>query len=264
MNSRFKINISVAILIIVAFCGCEKVIDLELKNSEPLIVIYADLTDQLENQVVRISKTYSFTDPNKFNAVSGANVMITTSAGNKITYTETAPGIYQSPRFRGRTGSTYVLDVTSEGKQYTASSTMPGKVFLDSLNFKELGFFGKTSTHIVANFQDPLGVQNQYRYILKVKNKIVEDLVSEDRFNDGNKVANTIYHELDDLVSGDPLELELQCVDRNVYRYFFSLKQNSGGGGPPVAPANPPSNISNGALGVFSAHTSSKRVAKVL
>lgn len=89
-------------------------------------------------------------------------------------------------------------------------------------------------------------------------------MVTEDRFNDGNKVANTIFHELDDLEPGDAIELDLQCIDRNVYRYYYAFGQNLGEGGPPVAPANPPSNISNGALGVFSVHTSSKRMAKVM
>jgi len=251
-------------LILSLFTSCEKVIDLELKESEPVIVIYADIDDESDNQYVRISKTYSFTEPNKFNAVTGARVIVTNQTGGVINFSEISPGVYQSPRFRGRSGVRYTLDVTVEGQKYTAVSTMPEKVFLDSLNFREISFFGKTSSYLVANFQDPGGIQNQYRYLLSVKSKVVEDVVTEDRFNDGNKVANTIFHELDDLEPGDAIELDLQCIDRNVYRYYYAFGQNLGEGGPPVAPANPPSNISNGALGVFSVHTSSKRMAKVM
>jgi hypothetical protein len=256
----------IALLTIISstLTGCEKVINLELKDSEPVIVIYGEINDQAENQYVRISKTYNFTDPNKFNAVSGARVIVTSQTGSVINFSEITPGVYQSPRFRGRTGVTYSLDVTVEGKKYSAMSKMPEKVFLDSLNFREVSFFGKNSTHLVANFLDPVGIQNQYRYLLSIKNKIEEDLVSEDRFNDGNEVANTIYHELNDLEKGDEIELDLQCIDRNVYRYFYAFGQNVGEGGPPVAPANPPSNFSNGALGIFSVHTSSKRIAKVM
>ena len=251
-------------LVLSLFTSCEKVIDLELKESEPVIVIYADIDDESDNQYVRISKTYSFTEPNKFNAVTGARVIVTNQTGGVINFSEISPGVYQSPRFRGRSGVRYTLDVTVEGQKYTAVSTMPEKVFLDSLNFREISFFGKTSSYLVANFQDPGGIQNQYRYLLSVKSKVVEDVVTEDRFNDGNKVANTIFHELDDLEPGDAIELDLQCIDRNVYRYYYAFGQNLGEGGPPVAPANPPSNISNGALGVFSVHTSSKRMAKVM
>ncbi|RZK23660.1 MAG: DUF4249 domain-containing protein [Flavobacterium sp.] len=261
-NCIFTI-ISISALLLITLSGCEKVIDLELKDSEPVIVIYGDINDQLENQYVRISKSYNFTEPNKFNAVTGARVIITSQAGSVINYSEITPGVYQSPKFRGITGVKYTLDITVEGQKFTATSTMPEKVFLDSLNFREVSFFGKNSTHLVANFHDPLGIQNQYRYLLSVKNKAVEDLVTEDRFNDGNKVANTIYHDLNDLEPGDDIELDLQCIDRNVYKYYYAFGQNSGEGGPPIAPANPPSNISNGALGIFSVHTSSKKVAKV-
>jgi len=248
---------------LITLLGCEKVIDLELRDAEPVIVIYADINDQQENQYVRISRTYSFTEPNKFNFVTGAKVIVTTQTGSVINYSEISPGVYQSPRFRGRAGVKYSLDVTVDGTKYNAVSIMPEKVSLDSLNFREVSFFGNSATHLVANFIDPVGVQNQYRYLLSIKGKVVEDVVSEDRFNDGNKVANTIYHELDDLEPGDSIELDLQCIDRNVYRYYYAFGQNSGEGGPPIAPANPPSNISNGALGIFSVHTSSKRIAKV-
>jgi hypothetical protein len=264
MNRKIVTVISLSMLILSLFTSCEKVIDLELKESEPVIVIYADIDDESDNQYVRISKTYSFTEPNKFNAVTGARVIVTNQTGGVINFSEISPGVYQSPRFRGRSGVRYTLDVTVEGQKYTAVSTMPEKVFLDSLNFREISFFGNTSNYLVANFQDPAGVQNQYRYLLSVKSKVVEDVVTEDRFNDGNKVANTIFYELDDLEPGDAIELDLQCIDRNVYRYYYAFGQNLGEGGPPVAPANPPSNISNGALGVFSVHTSSKRVAKVM
>jgi hypothetical protein len=264
MNRKIVTVLSLSMLILSLFTSCEKVIDLELKESEPVIVIYADIDDESDNQYVRISKTYSFTEPNKFNAVTGARVIVTNQTGGVINFSEISPGVYQSPRFRGRSGVRYTLDVTVEGQKYTAVSTMPEKVFLDSLNFREISFFGKTSSYLVANFQDPGGIQNQYRYLLSVKSKVVEDVVTEDRFNDGNKVANTIFHELDDLEPGDAIELDLQCIDRNVYRYYYAFGQNLGEGGPPVAPANPPSNISNGALGVFSVHTSSKRIAKVM
>jgi hypothetical protein len=263
MKSNLLTIISISTLIITFLSSCEKVIDLELKDSEPVVVIYGDINDQTDNQYVRISRTYSFTEPNKFNAVTGARVIVTTQAGSVINYSEITPGVYQSPKFRGRTGVSYTLDVTVDGKKFTAVSTMPQKVILDSLNFREVSFFGKNSLHLVANFLDPKDIQNQYRYVLSVKSKVVEDVVSEDRFNDGNTVANTIYHELNDLEPGDDIELDLQCIDRNVYRYYYAFGQNLGEGGPPVAPANPPSNISNGALGIFSVHTSSKRIAKV-
>ncbi|SMD16527.1 DUF4249 domain-containing protein [Pedobacter nyackensis] len=245
------------------FSSCEEVIDLKLDNSEPVIVIDGGISDQNENQLVKVSRTYNFTEPNKFNGVAGAQVVLIRPNGTKISYTEVSPGVYQSVKLRGLPGNKYTLDVTVGGKTYTASSTMPGRVVLDSLTFKQFNFFGATNNYMAVNYNDPAGIQNQYRYILRSNGKTEEDMVSEDRFTDGNKVSDVIFYKLEDLMVGDSLHVELQCIDRNVYRYFYSLSQSSGEGGPPVAPSNPVSNFSNGALGIFNAYTSSKRSAVI-
>lgn len=243
--------------------GCEKVINLKLDNAAPVVVIDGGISDENENQVVKISRTYNFTEPNKFNGVRGAKLVLTRPNGSRINYIEVSPGIYQTAKMRGIPGNTYKLDVTIEGKTYSASSTMPGRVMLDSLTFKQFNFFGSLNTYVAVNYNDPELTQNQYRYILKVKGKTAEDMVNEDRFNNGNKVSDAIFYELEDLMPGDSLHVEFQCIDRNVYRYFFSLGQIGNRSGPPVAPANPVSNFSNGVLGIFNAHTSSKRIAVI-
>ena len=52
----------------------------------------------------------------------------------------------------------------------------------------------------------------------------------------------------------------LKCSDQNVYTFYSALLQLSDGGpGGGITPTNPPSNISNGALGYFSAHTVRKK-----
>lgn len=241
--------------------GCEKVIEVELDNVAPVIVIDGGISDQNENQVVKISRTYDFTEPNKYNGVTGAKLVLTRPNGSLMGYTEVSPGVYQTTKMRGLPGGTYKLDVTVDGKTYSANSTMPGRVILDSLTFKQFDFFGTVNTYIAVNYLDPELTPNQYRYILKIKDKTVEDMVNEDRFTNGNKVSDAIFYELDDLTPGDSLHVEFQCIDRNVYRYLYNLGQISGGNGPPVAPANPVSNFNNGALGIFNAHTSSKRTA---
>lgn len=239
--------------------GCEEVIDLDLDNAKPVIVIEANLTDQMELQTVKISRTYDFDEPNKFNSVSDANVVLTTEGGQTLTFAETNPGIYQSKVFQGRPGRKYVLDVHIDGTAYSATSVMPQRVELDSLTFKQFTAFGETNTYLAVNYNDPPEVQNQYRYILKVKDKIEETGVTEDRFSNGNKISDILFYEIDDLPAGEKLDVDFQCIDRNVFKYFYAISQISGNGGPPVAPSNPVSNFSNGALGFFSAHTTSKR-----
>ena len=239
------------------FSSCEDVIELNLQNTEPVIVIEGSVTNQLENQFVRVSKTIDFTKANTFSGLKGAKISLSSSSGVKIDFLEVADGLYKSPEFKGIPGNTYKLEVLVDGRVYSANSTMPMPVTPDSLRFKRLSFFGSTSIFPSVFYKDPLGIQNQYRYVLKINNKAQEDFVSEDRFNDGNEVSDLIINEGEDIKLGDTIHVEMQSIDRNVFKYYFALKQIKGEGGPPVAPANPKSNFNNGALGIFSAHTKS-------
>ena len=243
---------------VVMFGACEKVIELDLNNSQPVLVIEGGVSNQLGYHQVKISKTISFDKKNDFNPHRGASVSLT-SDDKTLRYIEISPGIYRSPAFRGIPGVEYTLNVTTEGKSYTASSVMPGPVALDSIDLKRFSFLGDTNTYVAVSYDDPPGVQNQYRHIIRIKGKVEHETVTEDRFNNGNPVSDVIFYELDDLKKGDRIEVEMQCIDRPVFRYFFALSQISGDGGPPVAPSNPVSNFNNGALGVFSAYTTNRK-----
>jgi hypothetical protein len=61
------------------------------------------------------------------------------------------------------------------------------------------------------------------------------------------------------LLPKDSVTIEMHCIDKPVYDYYYSLgnRDNS------ATPANPVSNIVGGALGYFSAHTVRKTTAVV-
>ena len=261
-NVKLGAGLLTVFLILGLFSACEKVIDLKLDNVTPVIVIDGGVNDLNENQLVRISRTYSFTEANKFNGISGAKVVLTGSDGTLINYTATSPGVYSSPKFKGIPGTTYKLTVNVENKTYTASSTMPKKVILNLLTFKDFTLAGKNRKYVAVIYDDPPGVPNFYHSIIRFKGKVKFDVATDDRFNDGNKVNDVLFYDLKDMVPGDTIAVEFQCVDDAVHRYFFSLGQNLGES-QPVSPANPPSNFDNNALGVFSAYTSSARKALV-
>ena len=227
----------------------------DLQTAEPAIVIDAILNDQFENQFVRISKTIPFDQNNTLNGVKGAKVTLSAVNRAPVSFTEMSEGVYRSSRFRGIPGTSYHLEVVADGKTYTARSTMPLSVWPDSISFKSITFLEKSRLYPAVNYKDPKNIQNQYRYILRVNNIIEADQVSEDRFNDGNNVSDLIIFDGDGLKSGDKVGIEIQSIDRNVFKYYFAISQIGGNGGPPVAPANPVSNFDNGALGIFNACT---------
>lgn len=256
LSSNIKTLLSLLIGLFL-FSSCDEVIDLKLENADPKIVIEGNVNDRLENHYVRISKSIPFGNTNTFNGFKGAKVTLSTTGASPITFVEVSDGLYKSAEFKGLPGKTYKLEVLAEGKVYSAESTMPMPVVPDSVSFKKISFFGTTSIFPTVFYKDPAGIQNQYRYILKINNKYISNIVSEDRFNDGNEISDLIAFEGEEIEIGDTVDIEMQSIDRKVFKYYFAISQIDGNGGPPVAPANPDSNFNNGALGIFSAHTKS-------
>lgn len=250
--------------IILAFTSCKDVINLNLDNAEPQIVIEANVVNNQNFQIVKISKTKKFTDNNTSDPLSGATVIIKEDGGGSYNFTQLSPGVYKSGFFIGKPGFKYSVQVSVNGKTYSAISTMPQVVALDSLTVTQLSFFSKKNKFVQVNFKDPVNIKNQYNYVIAVNDSLRNAYyVDEDRFNDGKVVKNTLFTSNPDLKAGDIVKVDFQCIDYNTYRYFFAITQISGNGGPPTAPSNPPTNFDNGALGYFSAHTTQLTSIKI-
>lgn len=247
----------VFIFMVLILSSCEEVIQTDLSRADPVIVIEGSISDQSEVHTVKVSKTIAFDQPNTFNGVSGARVTVYSSNSQTYAFTSTGNGLYKSQRFRGLSGVNYILEVVIGGKTYKASSIMPIAVKPDSITFKRLMFFGNSRVYPAIYYKDPAHIQNQYRYIVKINGLLTAEQVSEDRFSDGNPTSDLLTFDGDGVKSGDKVDVEIQCIDRNVFKYYFAISQIGGNGGPPVAPSNPDSNLDNGALGIFSANTRS-------
>jgi len=247
------------ILLAIVLSSCEKVIDLDLAKTEPKIVIESIVTDLNTRHTVAISTTTNFESDNTKVPVANATVVLKTGSGLTINFTEQSPGNYISSRYRGVPGEKYTLTVTADGKSYSATSVMPLPVPIKSLEQIEISFFGETRKAVQVNYKDPAGAVNFYNNRVFVNNiKRGDYYLDSDRFNNGNEVKNTLYIDEPDLVAGDLVRVQMLTIDENVYKFLFSITQITGNGGPPTVPANPTSNFNNGALGYFSASTSSE------
>jgi len=249
----------ILLFIVLLFSSCEKVLDLNLDKTAPKIVIESVFTNVSLRHTVSVSSTANFEASNAKIPVSGAILTLIEENGPTLTYTETSPGIYSSTRYRGVPGRKYTLNVTVNGKTYSASSVMPMPVPIKSLSQAELSFFNETRKIVKVNYADPIGIPNYYYSRVFINNVKRDDFfVESDRFNDGKDVQNNIFIDDPELKVGDVVRVQLLTIDQYVYRYLFSITQITGNGGPPTAPANPTSNFNNGALGFFSASTSTE------
>lgn len=238
------------------FFSCEKVLDLDLKTSPSQLVIQGNVYDQPGPYIVKITRSVDFDVPSVYPGVRGATVSISDDVGHSEFLTEDSAGIYKTVYLEGVPGRCYTLRVELDGQVYTATSTMPEAVELDSI-YLENSIFPQTK-QVGMSFSDPPGVKNYYRLIDFINEESQESfIVVNDVANDGKTVNGSLMYADEDLESGDLYGLWLECVDKGVYDYFRTAEDYSNG--QVASPSNPLSNISNGALGYFNACTLRKK-----
>jgi len=247
-------------IVALAIASCTKVIDLKLGNNTGQLVIEGNVTDS-GDFIVNLTRNVPFTSTNTYPPVTGATVTITDDHGDNLNLTEKQSGTYTFPKFFGVfgvSGRTYNLSVQTNGSTYTATSTMPQKVQMDSITANNSQFTSKDKQKgITVYFQDPVDQVNQYRFIMYVNGVQVKNIFAyNDDFTNGRYVSFQLIENDIKIFSGDTVKVEMQCIDKPIYTYWYTLMQQQGddpGGG--VAPSNPPTNITPATLGYFSAHT---------
>lgn len=237
--------------------SCRKVIDLELKDSEPQYVIKGVVSAGDSVHTVRITQSVAFDQSNVFPDVTGAVVVLKDNLGNTETLTDLGNGNYATVNFPAVAGRIYTLTVTVAGKNFEAVSTIPGDVTLLDLDFLPSNFFGDTGNIIVPKFNDPGGVRNYYLFNFYNLNDPLEssgNIISSDDFSDGQLNQQPFFGAYSP-DSGDSVVYQMWGIDEKIYKYYFSFDQNTNGNS--GAPANPVTNWNNGALGYFSAQNPS-------
>jgi hypothetical protein len=252
---------------VVLLFSCKKTVTLPLNTAASQWVIQGEVTNAPGPYTVTINQTVAFYADNTFPAVSGASVQISDDQGVTDLLTETSAGNYTTHTLQGKPGNTYTLSVKIGDSLFTAVSTMPQPIALDSVTFDHSSAFRKNDITAQANYQDPAGIKNYYQFIMYIDGvQFTKDIYAfDDRLSDGKYVVQDLRMDSTYLNVGDQLQVNMYCIDVNVFNYFNQLAQSGGTGSfnTSSAPANPTSNISNGAYGVFSAHTISSKTITV-
>ncbi len=254
----------ISLIAIVISLGCQKVIKIELNKADPKVVIEALIDDSGQPAQVKLNQTKNFDENNDFQGLQNANVTIADDAGNSELLAMISPGIYETKTLKGIIGRTYFLSVLVNGETFNSTCTMPVKSNLDTVLIYDFTDFGDTLKIVTAMNMDPKGIENYYRHILTVNDTATPSInISSDMAVDGRLLTRGLFYRNDGRVlkKGDSVEVEMQCIDKSVYDYFYSLNQTIYQSA--AAPANPISNITGGALGYFSAHTTQTRKIKV-
>lgn len=254
-------------IVFIAIWGCDKEITLPLDENQSMLVIDAVVTDEVGPYYVKLTKSVAVSAVSKFPEVSNALVIMKDNFGLSDTLKYTSNGLYLTNKIKGAYGNTYFLEVTLDGKKYTAQSTMPNKVPLDSLTINDLTIFSESQYSVIPMYTDPITIGNNYRFIQIINDTLDKTYyIFNDNLNNGNENQRPLNSNDDSLQVklNDLVSVEMQCISSPTYLYYNSLRQIGGAGpGGGTIPANPPSNIVGGALGIFSAHTVQRKQIKI-
>lgn len=257
-----KMNQAYLLILAISLFGCEKVIDLNLTTASPVIVVDGQVTNSSTvGSIVKLSFSQKVVSDNNSIPVTGAIVTIQEDNGSIFTLNEVSNGVYHNASLVGVIGKTYHLKVISNGVILTSSSTMPVMVNLDSLVIESFPNFNKTVKVVTPYYKDPQGYGNNYNFTLYKNGRLLKDAFAyDDLFIDGKKVSFPLVYsrEKDELKSGDKVDVIMNCIDHENYKYWFSFSQGSTGR-PLTIPDNPISNIAGNAIGIFGAYTYQKR-----
>lgn len=255
------------LLALFLFWGCEKLIDVDLNESNPALVIQGNLTRSPGLSEVKITKTGSYFSESPETTVSGAIVKITNNLGNVFLFEEKDLGLYKSHDTYPQEGTIYTLSVEVKGETYQATSKLNKPVLIDSLSYKyEEGFaFFDDGYTVTMHFSDPPGIQNYYR-IKMYRNGVYNNnsnnlIIFDDRLVDGNSFNLSLGQFIYD--AGDTANVELISLDESAYEYYRTFQELVNTNPGSAAPANPTSNFSNGALGYFSAWSSDSKTIEI-
>jgi hypothetical protein len=244
-------------LLLFVFFSCERVIDVDLNEANPQIVIEGNLSYNLGELEVHISKSGSYFATTPVEKVDNAKVFLENSAGTRFEAETFGNGIYKIESYPVLQNKEYKLFIEVEGQNYEAKSTLYPAIKIDSLGFEyqqDVRFF-EGGYRLLLYFSDPPGEINYYRIKVYKNEELFNDLddliVFDDSGLNGKGIQVTLRRQLFDV--GDTAYVQLMSIDENAFLYFTTFREmaNTNPGSP--APANPISNFSNGALGYFSA-----------
>lgn len=241
------------VFIVGLLAACEKDIDLDYHQVDPLYVIEASISN--EGTSIRISHTNNMDDNNGISDVTGTKVTISDDKGNTWDIPYTRNGYHRMTSLKGVPGTTYNIDVEIEGKHYTSTSTMQKEPKMNSFRFvwmkvgSERICFGDLKIQDIPN-EDSWYYMHIYRNGVGHRWAVMRD---EQNPNKELQQLFSFFHdgktqEKNQLNDGDELRILIRAIDQRSYDYLYSMQLMDNTG------TNPTQNFTGGCLGYFTAY----------
>lgn len=236
----------------VIFSGCRELVEVNLPNNNPQLVVEAEITDTSGPHYVRLTQTQDYFSDEELPPVKDAKVSIRDSEGQEEILSQVEPGLYVTENLQGVTGRTYTLHIEWDGNLYESSGTLLEEANIDTLIYRyfpanppvlEEGYY------VIAYGRLPKGRNNYFRFKVfendSLYNGRSDIFVQSDEFLGDPEVLSLRFPYPFGL--NDEVRIEMYTLNEEMYQYYLeliTLLYNDGGLFSPP-PQNPVSNIRN-------------------
>lgn len=299
---KFQINLILFILFLTSLLACEKEITVDLPPSEIKLVVEGRI-EQHQPPVIILTESMGYFDLTNYNTLSSIfvhNADVTIKTGSEtfplieicsdsidealLPLISEISGISvqnlknmefciystQNVSAWGKTGSSYELIINSEGKTYSASTSIPQPIMLDSLWFEAISPADSLG-YVWATLSDPPGLGNYYRWYAKRMTKddnFIAPLgsVFDDKFTNGvtfnfgynrgtlpgSEANDDFGDQKGKFVDSDTVVVKFCAIDKATFDFIRTCEADiANNGNPFAAPSSVRTNIKGGALGYW-------------
>ena len=265
-------------ILLLVMGACTEKIDVKLDETYTRLVVNGKITTDSAFQEITMSKTADYFYNQPVPMVHNATVTVSDGEDQYI-FHETEPGIsgvYRSDiAFAGQVGKTYTLDIQLEqpvsgNKDFTGSCFLPSVTNLDSVGYEYHPEIGSEGGYLLTVYAQEPGEEKNYYMFNWYKNGVLMNdsldnlSISDDQYINGNYIngAAVVWasnaSSWENLKPGDTVMIRMSGITKEYYNFLFEVQLSQFNiplfSGPP---ANVSSNISNGSVGFFTAHSSS-------
>lgn len=212
--------------------SCEEVVEVQVEESAPRLVIEASLLwnqDLQENvQTIKLTTTAPYFQEEIPPAV-GALVSVATATGEEYIFREVQDGIYRNDEIPPLLDIKHELIIEYKNEIYTAIEELVPVPQLDYVE-QDIGGFSGDEFEFKVYYRDPADFKNYY--LFRYFNEQISLQIYEDEFTNGNQTFAFFSDE--DAKPGNLVGFEIQGISRGFYEYLFILRSQSGSssGGP--------------------------------
>lgn len=256
---KYSLAILISIAISFLFTSCEKVIDIDLNSSRPVLSIDGKM-EKDSVAWVRLSYTSDYFNNESPKYLEDALVIISNSKGEMEEFHYLGEGVYKGQNILGESDETYTISIEDDKDIHVASSELFAPTQIIDVTFSKSVFSNPHSEKVkympTIKFTDDRSRSNYYMLRFWKNDTLTRTsytTIEDKYFIDNDTIVYDAFR--NNVEPGDHLKIRIYSIDKETDTYYSQLNDNQGGGGMSGTPYNPRSNFGYEVMGYFTARS---------